>query len=128
MDGEAVAEYTFKRKHQVVTLDRRSTVKIDGESVQIDTQLLFQILALSAKTADDLPDVFKYELCSHPPAVFDLNQLLQQPQKPVLADAICALLAPDDTSIPVCVGWWSTCPVHPMDTWGHIPRHMPCLY
>ena len=44
--------------------------------------------------------MFKYELCSHPPAVFDLNQLLRQPQKPVLADATWALLAPDDTSIP----------------------------
>ena len=32
--------------------------------------------------------------------VLDLNQLLRQPQKPVLADTIWAVLAPDDTSIP----------------------------
>ena len=87
-------------KHQIVTLDMKSVVKIDGKSVQIDPQLLFQRLTLAAKTTEDLLDVFKYELCSHPPAVFDLNQLLRQPQKPVLADAIWALLSPDDTSIP----------------------------
>ncbi|XP_041362003.1 uncharacterized protein LOC121377973 [Gigantopelta aegis] len=99
MDGEIVAEYTFKRKHQVVTLDTKSTVKIDGESVQIDPQLLFQRLTIAAKTSKDLEDVFKYELCTHPPALFDPNLLLRQPQKPVLADAIWAVLTPDDTSI-----------------------------
>ena len=44
--------------------------------------------------------MFKYKLCSHPPALFDMNHLVRQPQKPVLADVIWSLLALDDTSIP----------------------------
>ena len=65
MDGEP-DEYTVKRKDQVVTLDTKSVVKIDGESVQIYPQLLFQRLTLDAKTAEDLQDVFNYEWCSCP--------------------------------------------------------------
>ena len=34
--------YTFKRKNQVITLGMKSLVKIDGSTVQIDPQLLFQ--------------------------------------------------------------------------------------
>ena len=37
-------------------------------------------------------DVFKYELCSYPPALFDSALLLREPQKPQLADAIWTLI------------------------------------
>lgn len=49
MEGLSAAEYTFKRNHQVITLDTKSAVKIDGNMVQIDPQLLFQRLTLAAK-------------------------------------------------------------------------------
>ena len=42
MEGNTVAEYTFKRSDHAVTLGTKSAVKIDGVSVQIDPQLLFQ--------------------------------------------------------------------------------------
>ena len=34
-------EFTFKRKDQAVTLASRSSIRVDGEAVQIDPQLLF---------------------------------------------------------------------------------------
>ena len=94
MEGKTVAEYSFKRNKQAVTLDTKSAVKIDGIAVQIDPQLLFQRLTIAAKATDNLEDVFKYELCSYPPALFDSSLLLREPQKPVLAKAIWALLTP----------------------------------
>ncbi|KAJ8417704.1 hypothetical protein AAFF_G00225470 [Aldrovandia affinis] len=88
MDGQTTAEYTFKKRDQAITMSTKSSVKIDGEAVQMDPQLLFQRLTIAAKASQDLASVFKYELCSHPSALFDISLLLRQPQKPVLADAI----------------------------------------
>ena len=42
MEVISAAEYTFKRKNQVVTLDTKCQVRIDGATIQIDPQLLFQ--------------------------------------------------------------------------------------
>ena len=95
MEGKTAAEHTFKRNKQAVTLDTKSTVKIDGVMVQIDPQLLFQRLTIAAKTTDSMEDVFRYELCSYPPALFDSSLLLREPQKPQLASAIWARLPPD---------------------------------
>ena len=100
MEGMTVAEYTFKRNYQVITLATKSAIKIDGITVQIDPQLLFQRLTLAAKTTDNIKDVFKYELCSYPPALFDTSLLLREPQKPMLANAIWNLLTQDTPEIP----------------------------
>ena len=53
MEGNTAADYTFKRGDHVVTLGTKSAVKIDGVSVQIDPQLLFQRLVLIAAKASD---------------------------------------------------------------------------
>ena len=95
MDGQTTVEYIFKKKDQAFTLSKQSSVIIDGEAVNVDPQLLFQRLTVAAKASHYLASVFKYQLCSHPPAPFDTSLLLRQPQKPVLADAIWALLTPD---------------------------------
>ena len=79
MEGTAAADFTFKRSDQVVTIDTKSTVKIDGVTVQIDPQLLFQRLTIAAKVSDNIDDIFKYELCSYPPALFDSSLLLRKP-------------------------------------------------
>lgn len=76
MERISAAEYNFKRKNQAVTLDTKSEVKIDGVAVQIDPQLLFQRLTIAAKVTENLEDIFKYELCSYPPALFDSSLLL----------------------------------------------------
>ena len=95
MEGKTVAEHTFKRNDKAITLDTKSAVKIDGATVQIDPRLLFQRLKVAAKAIDNLEVVFKYKLCSYPPALFDSSLLLREPQKPMLANAIWALLTPD---------------------------------
>ena len=77
-------------------MDRKCTVIIDGNVVQIDPQLLFQRLTLAAKSAHDVKVVFKYELCSYPPALFESLFLLREAQKPVLADAMWVLLQSTD--------------------------------
>ena len=54
MEGKTVNEYVFKRANQAVTLDCKSSVKVDGDVIQIDPQLLFQRLTLVAKSRDNL--------------------------------------------------------------------------
>ncbi len=93
MEGISAADYTFKRKNQVFTLDTKCVVRIDGVAVQIDPQLLFQRLTIAAKVTESQQDIFKYELCGHPPALFDASLLLWEPQKPVLANAIWDLVS-----------------------------------
>ena len=57
-------------------MSTKSSVRIDDEAVLVDPQLLFQRLTIPAKALQDLASVFKYELCSHPPALFDNSLLL----------------------------------------------------
>ena len=100
MEGISVAEYTFKRKNQAVTLDTKCQVRIDGATIQIDPQFLFQRLTIAAKATESLQEIFKYELCSHPRALFDSSLLLREPQKPVLANAIWKLVESDIPTVP----------------------------
>ena len=123
------AEYTFKRKDQVVTLGMKSSVKIDGEQVQVDPQL-FQRLITVAQTAEELESAFKYELRSYTPALFYSSLQLPEAHKPVFADAIWDLLGSDvPADIPndgatVCFGWRGTCSTHSMVLWIYIQRYM----
>ena len=41
MEGNDVVGYTFKKNEQVVTMDHNCSVKVDGEVIQVDPQLLF---------------------------------------------------------------------------------------
>ena len=45
MEGKTVDEYVFKRVNQAVMLNCKSSVKVDGDVIQIDP-LLFQRLTL----------------------------------------------------------------------------------
>ena len=90
MVGQSVRDISFQRKRQAVTLAVKTAVKVDDESVQIDPQLLFQKPSLIATngTYDNPASVFKYELCSHPPALFDAYSLPWTANKPSLAEAL----------------------------------------
>ena len=90
MVGQSVRDISFQRKKQAVPLAVKTAVKVDDESVQIDPQLLFQRLSLIATngTHDNPASVFKYELCSHPPALFDAYSLPWTANKPSLAEAL----------------------------------------
>ena len=95
VEGKPSDEHTFRRKDQVVTLGTKSSIKIDGEEVQVDPQLLFQRLIIVAQTSYELESAFKHELCSYAPALFDSSLLLREAHKPALDDAIWVLLGPD---------------------------------
>lgn len=92
MRGKNVFEYTFKKKNHAVTLDHKVSAKVDGESIHVDSQLLFQHLITAAKDmTDNVADIFHYELCSIPSALFETNGLLREANKPSLADAVWTL-------------------------------------
>jgi len=90
MKGEVVVKHTFKKKDQVVTLAQKAAVKISGTQSHVDPQLLFQrfVLVATGGRYDDPQDLFRYEMCSYPPSLFDETLLPRQANKPALADAI----------------------------------------
>jgi len=88
MKGSCVKEYSFKRKLQAITLQTKTSIKIDGEQISVDSQLLFQHLVVAAMAATDSQSLFQYELRSYPPALFDSNLMMREAQKANLADAI----------------------------------------
>ncbi len=90
--GQEVHAFSFKKKDKAVTLLTKLSVKCDNEDVHVDPQLLFQRLVSSAArgtvSGDELEQLFTYELCTHPPALFTMDGLLREANKPPLADAI----------------------------------------
>ncbi|XP_033725818.1 uncharacterized protein LOC117315643 [Pecten maximus] len=92
MEGKRVLEFSFKRSNQVQTQRDKSCVKVDGESVLIDPQLLFQRLTIAATgLLEDLPMVFNYELCSYPSSLFEASGLPRAAQKASLADCFWSM-------------------------------------
>ena len=87
MAGKKVEDYTFRKSEQAITLASKSAIKINDERVEIDPQLLFQRLILTANVSEDLPSVFRYELSSFPASLFDSLLMLRLANKPALADA-----------------------------------------
>ena len=83
-----------KRVNQAVVLNCKSSVKVYGDVFQINP-LLFQRLTL---VADNLEDVFRFELCSYPQA---LCSGMPRSNKPVLANAIWSLLPDQVLQLPM---------------------------
>ena len=63
-------EFTFRKANQAFTLCSRSTVKIKGEPVNADPQLLFQRLISAGERCEDVRPLFRYELCTYPATLF----------------------------------------------------------
>jgi len=92
---------THFRKKKAVTLNLKlSSVKVDGDIIQIDPLLLFQRLTTVMQSSDNLELAFKHELCSYPPALFDSSLLLHETDKPALAIAD-AIWKTCESSVPV---------------------------
>ena len=53
MTGIPVAQYTFKRSDQVTTLQSKSSVRVDGQPIHVDLELLFQRLIVASNASDD---------------------------------------------------------------------------
>ena len=88
MVGKSVEAFTFRKAEQAVTLASRTTVKVCGTTVTVDPQLLFQRLVMVRDRYQDVPSLFKYELCSYPPALFEKSCLPLQPNKATLAETL----------------------------------------
>ena len=94
MVGADMSDFSFKRIDQTITLASKASVKVDGESIQVDTQLLFQRLVLAGRT--DLEQALVYELCTIPKSLFEAPDLLHEAQKSTLAETIWTVTGKKD--------------------------------
>jgi len=96
MEGQNAFQFTFRKKDQVETLGLK-VLSSNGETLSVDPQLLFQRLLIIANNSDcSLDELFKYELSTHPPALFNKKGLLLEPNKPQLADAFARTISKEE--------------------------------
>lgn len=89
MKSRFILDFIFKRKDQIVTMASKTSLKIDGETVHVDPQLLFQRCTTAANGLfDDISEIFKYELCNIPSSLFDKNGFPHESRKSLLADVL----------------------------------------
>ncbi|CAC5397934.1 unnamed protein product [Mytilus coruscus] len=80
--GKNIMDYTFRKKQKLITLSNKTSVKKDGELVEVDPQLLFQRCTAVANTLfDEISVIFQYELCSVPCSLFDSYELSREAHK-----------------------------------------------
>ena len=99
MAGKSVLLHVFKRKDQVTTLGVKSSIKVDGQTIQIDPQLLFHRLVIASKSFEENKSYFAFELCTFPTSMFESPHMLRQPQKSLLAEAIWNMVYPKEESV-----------------------------
>ena len=98
MTGKKVDECTFKREDQAVTLGKVKLLKVGKDEVQVDPLSLFQrLIAVGSSLTVDTSSLFKYELCTVPPALFKPSGLMRRADKPTLAKSLLNML--DDTNL-----------------------------
>ncbi|XP_070186043.1 uncharacterized protein [Littorina saxatilis] len=86
MTGQAVSAVSFKKKEEAVTMNTKPTVKIGGERVSIDPQLLFQrLLHVAGGDLSKLQDIFQHELTALPSSLFDDSGFMRESSKHLLA-------------------------------------------
>ena len=72
MKGQPVSAVSFKKKEEAVTMSTKPAVKIGGELVSVDRQLLFQrLLHIAGGDLSKLEEIFKQELTALPSFLFD---------------------------------------------------------
>ena len=77
--------HTFKKADPIVTMLKKDSVRIGSDTIEIDPQLLFQRLLTAGFKSGELEEVFKFELCSYPPTLFDSASIMSVAQKSTLA-------------------------------------------
>ena len=83
MMGIPVAQSTFKRSDQVTTRQSTSSVRVDGQPIHVDPELLFQRLIVASDAIDDRKASFRFELCSYPSALFEPTLIPRASQKAI---------------------------------------------
>lgn len=88
MDDHSVFSYSHKRSSKVKTLASSKAVKV-AEDRTIDPALLFQRFLVVSQSGDlKIEEVMNYELCPYPMSLFEAKDILRQPDKPQLSEAI----------------------------------------
>ena len=101
MVEKPVFEYSYQRKDMAVTMKSKSSVELDGETIPIDNQLLFQRLSIVAgRDHLELESSLHYELSSLPAALFDKDGLMRDSNKSNLADAIWKVAGSHHSVVP----------------------------
>ena len=89
MENQDVDKFVFKKSKQAVTLGSKGNIKVEGDDVNVNPQLLFQRLVAAANDLfPDMSEIFKYELSNYPSALFEPSGLMRQTQKSLLADTL----------------------------------------
>ena len=122
MTGIPVAQYTFKCSDQVTTLQSKSSVRVDGQPIHVDPELLFQRLIVASYAIDDRKALLRFELCSYQSALFDDTLMPRAPQKAVLVnerylDPFATRLCRTNWRGSTCVGRWAIGPSYNMAAW-----------
>ena len=81
----------------------KSSITINGQSVQVHPQLLFQHLIITCQSSD-IEVYFKFELCTFPAALFEYPDMLKEPQKSFLVDALWSMVAPETSLLDLPTG------------------------
>jgi hypothetical protein len=73
-------------------LNEKSKVKTQGDSLNVNSQLLFQRLVTAARNiTEDVSKIFEYELSNFPSSLFESSGVMREPQKSTLAEALWIL-------------------------------------
>ncbi|XP_072022088.1 uncharacterized protein [Amphiura filiformis] len=90
MVDKDVEDFTFKKSNQSVTLGMRTQAKLQDDIFQVDPHLMFQRLVAigRGRSEEQQQEIFKYELCSFPPALFESSGLPLEAKKADLADTL----------------------------------------
>ena len=59
MTSIPVAHYTFKHSDQVTTLQSKSSVRVEGQPIHVDPELMFQRLIVANNSIDDRKVLFR---------------------------------------------------------------------
>ena len=131
MTGIPVVQYTFKRSDQVTTLQPKSSVRVDGQPIHVDPELLLQHHIVSSNGIEDRKALFRFELCSYPSALFDDTSALfaESTTESRSAERYLDLFATrhcrTDWRGSTCVGRWGIAPSYNMAAWvPNISRYM----
>ncbi|CAC5408276.1 unnamed protein product [Mytilus coruscus] len=93
MAGKNILDYNFNKSNHAINLSLKSAIKVGGESVQVDPQILVQrLITVSNDLFEDRSGIFEYELCSFPPSIFDASGFPRETHKSTLVDAIWAIV------------------------------------
>ena len=122
-----VAQYTFKRSDQVTILQSKSSVRVDGQPIHVDPELLFQRLIVASSAIDGRKASFRLGfLWRHTHAESTTESRSGERYLDLFATRRCRTNWRGST----CVGRWGIAPSYNMVAWvPNISRDMrPLLW